>query len=109
MIQIQIWGDFECPYSYLQMVALAKLKERYQDGIEIIWRAIELTPTIGTMPPSDSFLKKLQQAAQVILPKLQGNSATANAVQPFIENALSSLSTPNQGQKLAARRAPTTP
>jgi predicted DsbA family dithiol-disulfide isomerase len=63
MIQIQIWGDFECPYSYLQTVALAKLKERYQDGIEIIWRAIELTPTIGSMPPSDSYLKKLQQAA----------------------------------------------
>ena len=63
MIQIQIWGDFECPYSYLQTVALAKLKERYQDGIEIIWRAIELTPTIGTMPPSEFYLKKLQQAA----------------------------------------------
>lgn len=63
MIQIQIWGDFECPYSYLQTVALAKLKERYQDGIEIIWRAIELTPTIGTMPPSESYLNKLQQAA----------------------------------------------
>jgi len=62
MIQIQIWGDFECPYSYLQTVALAKLKERYQDGIEIIWRAIELTPTIGTMPPSDTYLNKLQQA-----------------------------------------------
>lgn len=63
MIQIQIWGDFECPYSYLQTVALAKLKERYQDGIEIIWRAIELTPTVGTMPPSESYLNKLQQAA----------------------------------------------
>lgn len=63
MIQIQIWGDFECPYSYLQTVALAKLKERYQDGIEIIWRAIELAPTTGTMPPSDVYLKKLQQAA----------------------------------------------
>lgn len=63
MIQIQIWGDFECPYSYLQTMALAKLKERYQDGIEIIWRAIELTPTVGTMPPSQSYLNKLQQAA----------------------------------------------
>ena len=62
MIQIQIWGDFECPYSYLQTVALAKLKERYQDGIEIIWRAIELTPTIGSAPPSDTYLNKLQQA-----------------------------------------------
>lgn len=63
MIQIQIWGDFECPYSYLQTVALAKLKERYQDGIEIIWRAIELAPTVGTIPPSESYLNKLQHAA----------------------------------------------
>lgn len=63
MIQIQIWGDFECPYSYLQTVALAKLKERYRDGIEVIWRAIELAPTVGTAPPSESYLKKLQQAA----------------------------------------------
>jgi predicted DsbA family dithiol-disulfide isomerase len=62
MIQIQIWGDFECPYSYLQTVALAKLKERYQDGIEVIWRAIELAPTVGTAPPSDTYLNKLQQA-----------------------------------------------
>lgn len=63
MIQIQIWGDFECPYSYLQTMALAKLKERYQDGIEIIWRAIELAPTVGTIPPSESYLNKLQYAA----------------------------------------------
>jgi len=77
MIQIQIWGDFECPYSYLQTVALAKLKERYQDGIEIIWRAIELTPTIGTMPPSDSYLNKLQQAAAE--PIVQENQLALNA------------------------------
>ena len=64
---------------------------------------------LANMAAANPKLKKLQQAAQVILPKLQGNSATANAVQPFIENALSSLSTPTQGQKLAARRAPTTP
>jgi predicted DsbA family dithiol-disulfide isomerase len=77
MIQIQIWGDFECPYSYLQTVALAKLKERYQDGIEIIWRAIELTPTIGTMPPSDTYLNKLQQA--VSEPIVQENQLVLKA------------------------------
>jgi predicted DsbA family dithiol-disulfide isomerase len=63
MIQIQIWGDFECPYSYLQTVALAKLQERYRDGIEIIWRAIELSPTGQAVAPSDSYLAKLQQAS----------------------------------------------
>jgi len=77
MIQIQIWGDFECPYSYLQTVALAKLKERYQDGIEIIWRAVELTPTIGTMPPSDTYLNKLQQA--VSEPIVQENQLVLKA------------------------------
>jgi predicted DsbA family dithiol-disulfide isomerase len=63
MIQIQIWGDFECPYSYLQAVALAKLKARYTNGIEISWRSIELAPTIGTVLPSETYLAKLKQAA----------------------------------------------
>lgn len=63
MIQIQIWGDFECPYSYLQTVALAKLQERYRDEIEVIWRAIELSPTAEAVIPSDSYLAKLQQAS----------------------------------------------
>lgn len=62
MIQIQMWGDFECPYSYLQTVVLCRLKEKYQDKIEIVWRAFELSPVEGKIPPSSSYLYNLDMA-----------------------------------------------
>ncbi|MFM1758751.1 MAG: hypothetical protein RLY75_21 [Pseudomonadota bacterium] len=62
MIQIQVWADFECPYSYLQTIALTKLKARYQDQIEIVWRAFELSPVEGKIPPSQSYIANLEDA-----------------------------------------------
>ena len=62
MIQIQIWGDFECPYSYLQTVVLCKLKDKYQDKIEIVWRAFELSPVEGQIPPSPAYLQNVDMA-----------------------------------------------
>lgn len=62
MIQIQVWGDFECPYSYLQTLVLCKLKEKYQDKIEIVWRAFELSPVEGKIPPSPTYLQNVDMA-----------------------------------------------
>jgi len=55
MIQIQIWADFECPYSYFQTIVLEKLHAKYQDRLEIVWRAFELTPIDGNVLPSQSY------------------------------------------------------
>ncbi|MDP3621510.1 MAG: DsbA family protein [Polynucleobacter sp.] len=62
MIQIQIWGDFECPYSYFQALTLKQLKGRYGDQLELIWRAYELNPTQGTMPPPAAYMDNLNVA-----------------------------------------------
>lgn len=62
MIQVQIWGDFECPYSYFQTLALYELKDQYQDRIEIVWRAFELSPTQGKTPLSQSYIHNLDIA-----------------------------------------------
>lgn len=62
MIQIQIWADFECPYCYFQTIALGQLKAKYQDKIEIVWRAFELSPIEGQTPPSPSYIQNLEIA-----------------------------------------------
>lgn len=62
MIQIQIWADFECPYCYFQTIVLGQLKEKYQDKIEIIWRAFELSPIEGQTPPSPAYIQNLDIA-----------------------------------------------
>ena len=69
MVQIQVWGDFECPFSYLQTIVLAKLKKKYGDDLEIIWRAIELNPNIEYLDPSDEYLQSLRVAADDLISK----------------------------------------
>jgi predicted DsbA family dithiol-disulfide isomerase len=62
MIQIQIWADFECPYSYFQTIALGKLKDQYQDKIDIVWRAFELSPVEEKAQPSPTYIANLEAA-----------------------------------------------
>ena len=62
MIQIQIWANFECPYSYFQTIVLEKLQAKYLDRLEIVWRAFELTPVEGNISPSQSYIDNLEAA-----------------------------------------------
>ncbi|WP_353202946.1 DsbA family protein [Polynucleobacter sp.] len=64
MMQIQIWADFECPYCYFQTIVLSQLKARYQDRVEIIWRAFELSPINGSIPPSKSYIDNFDEAKE---------------------------------------------
>jgi predicted DsbA family dithiol-disulfide isomerase len=62
MIQIQIWADFECPYSYFQTIVLGKLQVKYKEKLEIVWRAFELTPLERNIPPSKSYMDNFEAA-----------------------------------------------
>lgn len=62
MMQIQIWADFECPYCYFQTIVLSQLKEKYQDKVEIIWRAFELSPIEGNVSLSQPYINNLEAA-----------------------------------------------
>lgn len=62
MIQIQIWADFECPYCYFQTIVLEKLKTKYQEKLEIVWRAFELTSSEGNTLSSASYIENLEIA-----------------------------------------------
>jgi predicted DsbA family dithiol-disulfide isomerase len=71
MMQIQIWADFECPYCYFQTIALSQLKEKYQDKVEIVWRAFELSPIEGNIPPSKSYIVNLDEAREEPIVQLE--------------------------------------
>ncbi|QKM62142.1 DsbA family protein [Polynucleobacter antarcticus] len=63
MIQIQIWGDFECPYTYYQVLVLSKLKKQYSSNIDILWRAPKLPIKKGSSVPDQSYIDNFQTAA----------------------------------------------
>jgi len=62
MIQIQVWADFECPYSYFQTIVLEKIQAKYRDKVEIAWRAFELSPLEGNISPSQSYINTFEEA-----------------------------------------------
>ncbi len=62
MIQIQVWADFECPYSFFQTIVLEKIQAKYQDKVEIIWRAFELSSAEGNISPSQSYIDTFEEA-----------------------------------------------
>lgn len=67
MIQIQIWADFECPYSYFQTIALCKLKDQYPDKIDVVWRAFELSPVDQNTKPSQTYIDNLESARKELI------------------------------------------
>lgn len=67
MIEIQIWGDFECPFSYLQTIVLLKLKEKYKDNLFIQWKSFELFTRENFSTPSEDYLKNLEMASQELI------------------------------------------
>ena len=72
MIQIQIWADFECPYSYFQTIDLEKIQAQYRDRVEIVWRAFELTPVDGNILPSQSYINTFDEAKLEPIVKEEG-------------------------------------
>ncbi|MBT8580487.1 thioredoxin domain-containing protein [Polynucleobacter paneuropaeus] len=62
MIQIQVWADFECPYSYFQTIVLEKLQAKHQAKVEIVWRAFELSPVDGKILPTKSYINTFNAA-----------------------------------------------
>ena len=69
MIELQIWGDFECPFSYLQTIVLINLKEKYQEKLVICWKSIEMNARENFTTPSEEYLKNLEIASEELIAK----------------------------------------
>ena len=55
---IYIWGDYVCPFCYLEFPVLERLKEEYGDRIIIAWRAFELRPAPApSLNPKGKYLE----------------------------------------------------
>jgi predicted DsbA family dithiol-disulfide isomerase len=67
MVEIQIWGDFECPFCYLQTIVLLKLKKQYAEKLVIHWKSFELNTRLNFTQPTEEYLKNLEIAATELI------------------------------------------
>jgi predicted DsbA family dithiol-disulfide isomerase len=56
-IQIDIWSDYVCPFCYLELPLIERLKDEFGERLAIIWRAFELRPDpVPTLDPDGAYL-----------------------------------------------------
>lgn len=91
MTELQIWGDFECPFSYLQTIDLLKLKEKYKDRIVIYWRSVEMNTREHFTTPSDEYIKNLEIASKELIAQENHISFFKPKILPNIRLAQESI------------------
>ena len=43
-VQLHVWSDYVCPFCYLEVPELERLRSEMGDRLHIEWRAFELRP-----------------------------------------------------------------
>jgi predicted DsbA family dithiol-disulfide isomerase len=91
-IRIDIWSDYVCPFCYLQMPALKRLKEEFGPALEITWRAFELRPDPRpTLDPAGEYLRTTWERSVYPMARERGMSLKLPPVQPRSRKAMESV------------------
>jgi len=93
-VHLDIWSDYVCPFCYLMVPALARLREDFGPALELRWRAYELRPDpVPTLDPAGDYLREVwthavyplaAELGMVLqLPTLQPRSRLAHEAAQF--------------------------
>lgn len=87
--RISVWSDYVCPFCYLELPELERLKAELGDGLEIEWRAFELRPDPQpTLDPDGEYLHRVWNASVYPMSAARGMALKLPPVQPRSRLAL---------------------
>lgn len=100
IVHIDVWSDYVCPYCYLQLPALKKLKQENENAgqrLQVVWRAFELRPAPNpTLDPAGEYLRSTwaksvypmaeERGMNLKLPPVQPRSRAAHEAAAFASN-----------------------
>lgn len=82
-IQISVWSDYVCPFCYLELSSLDRLKEEFGDEVTIDWRAFELRPDpVPTLDPDGEYLHRVWGQSVYPMAESRGMALRLPPVQP---------------------------
>jgi predicted DsbA family dithiol-disulfide isomerase len=88
-IRIDIWSDYVCPFCYLQMPALKRLKQEFGPALQIAWRAFELRPDPHpTLDPAGEYLRTTWERSVYPMARERGMALKLPPVQPRSRKAM---------------------
>ena len=82
-VEVDVWSDYVCPFCYLELPELARLRERFGDTVAIRWRAFELRPDpVPTLDPDGEYLHRVWGEAVYPMAAARGMVLRLPPVQP---------------------------
>jgi predicted DsbA family dithiol-disulfide isomerase len=97
-IQIAVWSDYVCPFCYLELPVLDRIRSELGHPVDIDWRAFELRPDpVPTLPPDGEYLHRVwnrsvypmarERGLKLRLPPVQPRSRKAHEAAEFAREA----------------------
>jgi predicted DsbA family dithiol-disulfide isomerase len=91
-IRIDIWSDYVCPFCYLQMPALRRLKEEFGPALDVVWHAFELRPEPRpTLDPAGEYLRTTWERSVYPMARERGMNLKLPPVQPRSRKAMEAV------------------
>jgi predicted DsbA family dithiol-disulfide isomerase len=82
-LRIAVWSDYVCPFCYLELPELERLREAYDGKIALDWRAYELRPEPApTLDPDGEYLHRVWTQSVYPMAEERGMTLRLPPVQP---------------------------
>ena len=82
-VEVDVWSDYVCPFCYLEVPELDRLRGRFGDAVAIRWRAFELRPDpVPTLDPDGEYLHRVWGEAVYPMAAARGMVLRLPPVQP---------------------------
>lgn len=82
-ILINVWSDYVCPFCYLELPVLERLRAEEGDSVAIEWRAFELRPEpVPTLDPDGEYLHRVWNQSVYPMARERGLALKLPPVQP---------------------------
>ncbi len=88
-VRLTVFGDYVCPFCYLEEPVLERIRQAYGDEVEVEWRAFELRPAPApTLDPDGEYLHSIWNRAVYPMARERQMTLRLPPVQPRSRRAL---------------------
>lgn len=88
-VVIDVWSDYVCPFCYLELPVLERIRQTYGDEVQVRWHAFELRPDpVPTLDPDGAYLHEIWGRAVYPMAQQRGMTLRLPPVQPRSRKAM---------------------
>lgn len=88
-VVIEVWSDYVCPFCYLELPVLERIRQTFGEAVQVRWHAFELRPEpVPTLDPEGAYLHEIWGRAVYPMAQQRGMTLRLPPVQPRSRKAM---------------------